>query len=154
MRDRFAPRAAECGRAILTAGAGPLVDADPDRLEQALGNLVDNALRYGAGSVRISSRVAGPRVELHVEDEGQGFPDSFLARAFDRFSRADEARSSGGAGLGLSIVELIAAAHGGAVGATNRPEGGADVWIAMPLARAAPTAPAAVDEATAPAANV
>ena len=56
-----------------------------------------------------------------MTDAGPGFPPAFLERAFDRFSRADEARSRGGAGLGLSIVGLIAEAHGGKAGAANRP---------------------------------
>ena len=89
-----------------------------------------------------SSRVgAASIVELHVEDDGEGFPDEFLPRAFDRFSRADEARGRGGSGLGLSIVELIASAHGGTVGAANKPGGGADVWIALPAARRAARSP-------------
>ena len=65
-------------------------------------------------------------------DDGPGFPEEFLDRAFDRFSRADEARAAGGTGLGLSIVSLIAAAHGGGASAANRPGGGADVWISLP----------------------
>jgi signal transduction histidine kinase len=74
-------------------------------------------------------------VELHVMDEGEGFPEEFRARAFDRFSRADEARGRGGSGLGLSIVELVARAHGGEVGLRNRPDSGADVWLSLPRAR-------------------
>jgi two-component system OmpR family sensor kinase len=65
-------------------------------------------------------------------DDGPGFPPGFLDSAFERFSRADEARTPGGAGLGLAISEAIAVAHRGKVGAENRPEGGADVWIALP----------------------
>ena len=65
---------------------------------------------------------------------GQGFPVEFRDRAFDRFSRADEARSGGGSGLGLSIVELVAAAHGGDVGLGDSRSGGADVWLSLPLA--------------------
>jgi signal transduction histidine kinase len=78
--------------------------------------------------------VSGDSVELHVRDEGAGFPQEFRARAFDRYSRADEARSNGGAGLGLSIVDLVARAHGGSVGIGDRPGGGADVWLALPPA--------------------
>jgi signal transduction histidine kinase len=73
-------------------------------------------------------------VELHVVDDGPGFPDGFVGRAFDRFSRADQARSRGGTGLGLSIVDMIARAHGTEAGAANRPGGGADVWLAVPRA--------------------
>ncbi len=137
--ERYAGGAAEAGRAIAAEATGAVLEADPDRLAQALGNLVENALAHGAGSITLFAIERGDTVELHVADNGAGFPDGFLPRAFDRFSRADEARGRGGTGLGLSIVELIAAAHGGRAGAANRPEGGADVWLALPLA-AAPSA--------------
>jgi signal transduction histidine kinase len=110
---------------------GLVLDADPTRLEQALGNLVENALEHGRGPVVLSAQPRGDLVELHVVDSGPGFPQAFMASAFDRFSRADQARSGGGSGLGLSIVELIADAHGGETGVENRPAGGADVWIAV-----------------------
>jgi signal transduction histidine kinase len=80
-------------------------------------------------------------VELHVSDGGSGIPHEFRERAFDRFSRADEARSGGGSGLGLSIVELVAAAHGGGVGLSDASSGGADVWISLPLADTAERTP-------------
>jgi two-component system, OmpR family, sensor kinase len=107
------------------------VDGDPVRLEQALNNLVDNALTYGAGEVDIFAEAKNGAIELHVTDHGAGFDEPFLNRAFDRFSRADEARGRAGAGLGLSIVQLVADAHGGTVGARNRPNGGADVWLTL-----------------------
>jgi two-component system OmpR family sensor kinase len=109
-----------------------LLDADPERLAQAIGNLVDNALAHGTGPIVLYAFERDDTVELHVADSGAGFAEEFLPRAFDRFSRADEARGRGGAGLGLSIVELIAAAHGGRAFAANRPEGGADVWVSIP----------------------
>ena len=84
---------------------------DAGRLGQALDNMVDNALRHGAGEVELTARLAGSRVELHVLDDGPGFPPEFLPRAWERFSRADAARTDGGAGLGLSIVRTIAEAH-------------------------------------------
>jgi signal transduction histidine kinase len=105
--------------------------ADPARLEQALANLVDNALRYGQGPVTLSARAENGRVELHVRDHGDGFPDPFLPRAFERFTRADEARSRGGTGLGLAIAAAFAGAHGGSAHARNA-HPGADVWIALP----------------------
>ena len=71
-------------------------------------------------------------MELHVSDSGPGFAPEFIARAFERFSRPDDARSGEGTGLGLAIVEAIALAHGGVVGAANQNGGGADVWIAIP----------------------
>jgi two-component system OmpR family sensor kinase len=108
------------------------LDADRLRVEQALGNLVDNALRHGGGAVLLRARTVNGRIELHVEDEGRGFPPAFVEHAFERFSRPDAGRERGGAGLGLSIVRTIAEAHGGSADAANVPGGGADVWLAVP----------------------
>jgi two-component system, OmpR family, sensor kinase len=114
--------------------AEPLVvNADPLRLEQALSNLVDNALRHGGTDVRVRASRENGTVELHVLDDGAGFPEEFLERAFERFSRADHPTRRDGSGLGLAIVQTIARAHGGSAGAANRPGGGADVWLALPL---------------------
>jgi heavy metal sensor kinase len=130
---RFEGRAAGEGRRVdHSAPEGLEVVADRDRLEQALANLVDNALRHGAGTVRLRAAAVDGRVELHVTDEGTGFPASFLPRAFERFSRDDEARGRGGTGLGLAIVEAIAGAHGGTAQAANGDGRGADVWISLP----------------------
>ena len=71
------------------------------------------------------------RIELHVSDEGPGFPPEFLPHAFERFRRADTARSTDGTGLGLAIVKAIADAHGGSATARNANGGGADVWIEL-----------------------
>ena len=132
---RFAGRARELGREIVVAGEKELVvSVDASQLEQALGNLVDNALVHGAGPIELSAHTHGALVGLHVHDEGPGFPQQFEARAFDRFSRADDARSRGGSGLGLSIVDLIARAHGGAAHVASRVGAGTDVWIAVPAA--------------------
>ena len=130
---RFSRRADEAGRRI-TAGEGVEIDLRADwlRLDQAVGTLVDNALRYGAGTVELSGRQVGDAVEIHVTDEGPGFPPDFIPRAFERFSRAPGARE-GGSGLGLAIVATVAEAHGGTAHAANRPEGGADVWLVIPL---------------------
>jgi len=114
------------------APANLRLHADRLRVEQALGNLVDNALRHGGGTVLLSAEAVNGRVELHVEDGGAGFPPAFLEHAFERFSRPDAARERGGAGLGLSIVRTIAEAHGGGADAANVPGGGADVWLAVP----------------------
>ncbi len=135
--DRFAARSGELGRSLGVApGPDLTLLADRARLEQALANLVENALAYGSGNVELSACGRAGEAELHVTDEGAGFPDGFAASAFDRFTRADESRHGGGTGLGLSIVELIARAHGGEAGARNREEGGADVWISVPRAAA------------------
>jgi len=131
--ERFALRAQSSGASITVAPSDLAVDADPERLVQAVGNLLDNALAHGGSSIVLSAEANGDTVELHVADDGPGFPEEFLERAFDRFSRADDARSRGGAGLGLSIVALIGQAHGGGAAVANR-DGGADAWIAVPAA--------------------
>jgi two-component system, OmpR family, sensor kinase len=128
---RFAARAGESDRAVRVGGSDVVIDADPARLEQALGNLVTNGLVHGAGTVELSARSVNGHMELHVTDQGPGFPAGFAQRAFDRFSRGDEARGRGGTGLGLAIVQAIAEAHGGSAGLGNREGGGADVWIAL-----------------------
>jgi signal transduction histidine kinase len=130
---RFVPPAQAEGRVVRLEGSdGLAVEADRARLEQALTNMVSNALCHGAGAVVLCAGKRNGSVELHVLDEGKGFEPGFLPHAFERFSRADPARSRGGAGLGLSIVKVIAEAHDGQVGAANRPSGGADVWLALP----------------------
>jgi signal transduction histidine kinase len=132
---RFEWRAEEEGRSVQAAGSrGVRVRGDRVRLEQALGNLVDNSLRYGGGRVRLEAIPMNGTVELHVADEGAGFPPDFLPTAFERFSRPDAARSGAGAGLGLAIVRTIAEAHGGDTHAANRADGGADVWLVLPAA--------------------
>ena len=135
---RFAPRSREAGRSLVADALESLrVSGDRGRLEQALGNLVDNALRYGAGDVALSAIALDGIVELHVRDSGEGFPPAFLPRAFERFSRAHPGRGGDGAGLGLALAAAIAVAHGGTAHATNNgPAGGADVWLALPSAAA------------------
>src|SRR5207247_2027945 len=104
-----------------------VLQADPLRLEQAVGNLVDNALVHGSGPIRLEARARDGAIRLHVRDEGPGLPPAFAATAFERFTRSDEARTRGATGLGLAIVAAITRAHGGEVGSE-----GADVWIALP----------------------
>ena len=142
--ERFAGRSATHGREVVVdAAPAAQLNADRRRLEQALGNLLDNALQHGAGTIRLSAQVRHASVELHVRDEGPGFPPAFIATAFERFTRADPARTRGGSGLGLSIVQVIAQAHGGVARAAGHAEGGADVWIELPLGA---TSRAATDE--------
>ena len=133
VRERFAVRAELEGRELVLGAASDLVlDADRFRIEQALANLVENALRHGSGLVTITAVPANGAIELHVHDEGNGFPPDFLDRAFERFSRPEESRSDRGSGLGLTIVHTIAHAHGGQARAANAPRGGADVAIRLP----------------------
>ncbi len=123
---------AEGRHVVCVDGATEFVRADRLRLEQALGNLVDNALRHGGSEIRLRASSADGAVELHVLDNGAGFPPDFLDQAFERFTRADSARSRGGAGLGLAIVRTIAEAHGGSAHAANADPAGADVWLSLP----------------------
>jgi signal transduction histidine kinase len=130
--DRFVERASSVQRRVdVEIPSRTEVSADRLRLEQALRNLVDNALGYGEGTITITARPVGDAIEIHVLDEGQGFSQEVAARAFERFARGDDARTRGGSGLGLAIVEAVAQAHGGAAGIA--PSGkGADVWISLP----------------------
>ena len=130
--ERFRARVEQSKRPLVVEVGNGAVRGDRLRLEQALTSMVDNALRYSDGEVRLWARRNGSRVELHVSDEGPGFPPEFIDRAFERFSRADAARARGGTGLGLAIVDTIARAHGGRGVAANVPDGGADVWIELP----------------------
>jgi two-component system, OmpR family, sensor kinase len=129
---RFANGVVADGREIeVDSEPGLVLWGDPDRLAQALSNLVENALRHGTGTVRLRAFECDGHVELHVTDKG-GFDPAFLPRAFERFTRADDARGGNGTGLGLAIVDVIARAHGGSANAANLDAGGADVWISAP----------------------
>ncbi|MGW1087812.1 sensor histidine kinase [Streptomyces sp. NPDC002596] len=140
--SRAAPRKV---RVRLQADEGVRVVADPDRLRQAVDNLLDNALRYApdGSDVEVGLTVRGAEMDaravIEVRDHGPGFPRAFLPLAFERFRRADAARSrhGGGAGLGLAIVRSIAQAHGGSATADNAPGGGARVRLEIPLASGA-----------------
>lgn len=128
--ERFSGVAAESGRSIEVRDAPGLhVTADRLRLEQALGALVDNALRHGRGTVTLSATGAGAVVELRVADEGEGLPSGFAPRAFDRFSRGDAARTTAGAGLGLALVAVIARAHGGSARVEQAADGGGTLAV-------------------------
>lgn len=133
-KARFADRAGEQGRGIHVEPAGDLlVLMDPLLGRQALGNLVDNALRHGAGDVHLSARRNGTTVEIDVRDEGPGFPPEVAPRAFERFARGDGSRTVGGAGLGLAIVRSIAEAHGGTATIVSTASPGATVRLRVPL---------------------
>jgi signal transduction histidine kinase len=111
---------------------GPLarvtLQVDPDRLRAALDALLENAIKYTdeRDAIELRARRAGPgQVLIEVEDEGCGVQEEALARIFERFARADAARtrSTGGVGLGLAIVDAIAKAHGGGCTADNTGHG-------------------------------
>jgi signal transduction histidine kinase len=125
-----------------------VVRGDRDRIAQMLDNLITNALRYGEGTITLSVQQRDGMIELHVTDEGPGFADELIRQPFERFSRGARARSrEPGSGLGLALVEALAGAHGGYAGARNRPQGGADAWIALPRDQfQAPDQPPALDQ--------
>jgi signal transduction histidine kinase len=133
-RNDAAVRAA--GRTLAThvdIEGGAVVLADPDRVAQALDNLVGNALLHGAGAIVVRAGAGEPGfVELSVGDDGPGFGD-VLGDAFERVTQGDPSRGAG-TGLGLAIVDAIARAHGGDVHAEDRPGGGARVTLALPAA--------------------
>ncbi len=108
---------------------------DPDRIAQALGNLVQNAVKFTpeGGRVRVAVVASVDLLRFEVVDQGPGVEPSLLPRLFDRFTQGRIAMTSGrGYGLGLSICRDLAALHGGRVGAENRPEGGSRFWIELP----------------------
>ena len=113
-----------------------------------LDNLITNALRHGEGTITLSVQQRDELIELHVTDEGPGFAAELIGQPFERFARGARARSrEPGSGLGLALVEALAGAHGGYASARNRPEGGADAWIALPRnERLAPDRPPALDQ--------
>ena len=119
----------------LTAPAGlPETWLDPDRVTQVVANLVENAVRHGAGTVRIEVAPAktgegGPAVELTVADEGAGIDERLRSRIFSRFWRDGHA---GGSGLGLYIVKGIVEAHHGAIEVDTAPGGGARFSVRLP----------------------
>jgi two-component system OmpR family sensor kinase len=126
--------------------AGTLI-ADPDRLAQALRNLLANAIEHtarpGSGLVRLRvERPGAGHVRFAVEDDGPGIPAEQRERVFDRFHRTDAARdrASGGTGLGLAIVRAIVEAHGGRVAACASAAGGARIELELPRFTAAPSA--------------
>jgi signal transduction histidine kinase len=123
---------------------GPTTRAvvDPARLEQVITNLVGNARRFARRQVAVLIGTEGDDVVLTVADDGPGFPDALLPVAFDRFTRAEAARShdsGAGAGLGLAIVAAIVRAHGGTIAVANGPPlGGAAVVVRLPLDETGP----------------
>jgi signal transduction histidine kinase len=156
--EKYGPQASAGGVQLVLRGpdpsetpAGRLVGeagirrtrGDPDRLNQVLANLLENALRFTPAAGRVTVRVglggqvAGDRSSalVSVGDSGPGIPEEDLARVFDRFYTVDRsrARKKGGTGLGLAIVREIVAAHGGRVWAGRSPEGGAMVSFTVPL---------------------
>lgn len=124
----------------LECAAAPDVQvmADPDAVNQVFGNLMENAIKYGAtgGRIRIGARALESEVEFFVQDFGPGIASEHLDRIFERFYRVDKARSreSGGTGLGLAIVRHVVQAHGGHVRVDSELGSGASFCFTIPIA--------------------
>ena len=118
---------------VLDCTADPGVRADAGDVDRVLSNLIDNALHHGGAPIIVTVRpdLPGHTLTIEVSDHGPGFDPDFLPRAFDRFTRADAARTGGGSGLGLSIVAALAHRNGGQVDAANH-AGGAMVTVTLP----------------------
>ena len=135
LQDRHGPAANQAGVRLAFGEALGSVTADPGRLEQALSNLVANALRFTprGGEVRVSAHaLLDGSTRLDVTDTGVGLSGEDQARVFDRFYKQDGSRSRGGTGLGLSIVRAIAGAHGGTATVRSTPGEGSTFSVTIP----------------------
>ena len=132
---------AEAAGLALTIEAAPgiMVAGDVDRIRQVARILLDNAISYtpGGGAIRVVVERRGPRAVVAVSDTGTGIAHAEQAHVFDRFYRADRARSrgTGGTGLGLAIAQALVLAHHGEIGLESQQGLGTTVWFALPLAQ-------------------
>ena len=126
------------GNAALEIDCAPdagAIEADPRLLGRALSNLLRNAQKYAAGTIRLTARREGARVTIAVEDDGPGIPDEERERIFEPFYRLDRSRdrATGGFGLGLSIVRKAVLLHGGSVQVERSAMGGARFVVSLPV---------------------
>jgi two-component system, OmpR family, manganese sensing sensor histidine kinase len=136
LAERYRTRFSEAGIALNCAVEGvAVVYGNPAQIERILSNLLENALRYTAaeGRVSIESRREGAAILVTVRDSGVGIAPEHLKRIFDRFWRADAARSSGGSGLGLAIARALARRHGGDLTVTSRYGLGSTFVLSLPV---------------------
>jgi two-component system phosphate regulon sensor histidine kinase PhoR len=114
----------------------PPVLADPERARQVVTNLVHNAIKFTppGGKVTTSAAAGGDEVIISVRDTGIGIPADDLLRIFERFYKADQARSGGGTGLGLAIAKHIVQAHGGRIWAESVEGKGSTFYFTLPVA--------------------
>lgn len=139
--DRFQPLAGEKKRSLESRLSPSPCRGDAEALGLLAGNLVGNALDHG-GNTMVTCETTGESIRLTVTDDGPGIPEADLPHIFERFYRADTARTSSGSGhrgLGLAIAKAVAENHGGTITATNDPGGGASFELILPAAtRVAP----------------
>lgn len=137
--DGFTPRARtqQVSLAFSASESLPLLSLDSGRIEQVLTNLLSNALRHSppGGTISVALETRDDQAYLTVRDEGSGIPPEAMGQVFDRFYRADRARTreDGGSGLGLAIARQLVEAHGGELAAANHPQGGAVFTLTLPL---------------------
>jgi signal transduction histidine kinase len=133
--ELYEPVADEAGLSLeLQADEAVSVPGDPHLVSQAAANLVENAIRHapGSGSVTIGAKRVAEGVQLTVADRGPGIPAWFRSKAFDRFARLEDSRSTPGSGLGLSLVRAVALMHGGTVELDDN-DPGLVVTLTLPL---------------------
>ena len=135
---RLGPRATQAGCTLAVEGAATAIAAiDRSRIDQVLGNLVVNAIKYGAGKpivLAVRDDAAAGEVHVEVRDRGIGIAAADQARVFERFERAVPTSSYGGLGLGLYIARKIVVAHGGRIGVESAPGEGATFRVDLPRA--------------------
>lgn len=133
--ERFSEQASNSGSELrLTLSGGIIARGDKFRLDEAVSNVLSNAIKYGAGHpIDVQLKINDERAILVVQDRGIGIPAEDLARIFGRFERTTISRNYGGLGLGLYIASEIVGQHGGSIRAESRFHGGARFVIELPL---------------------
>ncbi|MCM2335217.1 MAG: ATP-binding protein [Pseudomonas sp.] len=125
-------------RLALRDGPDARIEVDPDRFAQVMANLLSNAIKHspGEGTVTVSTRILGHRIEASVEDQGVGIPEAFRARVFERFAQADssDVRRRGGTGLGLAITRSLVEQMRGSIGFDTETDHGTRFFVAFPVA--------------------
>ena len=132
----FYQTAADDHYVTITCSGNGQIYADPDLFERAVGNLLDNALRFTAkhGAIRVAVTKHNSDLEVSVHDNGSGIAPEHLPHVFDRFYRAESSRGSDGAGLGLALVKSIVDLHGGSASIQSELSNGTTVVLRFPAA--------------------
>jgi signal transduction histidine kinase len=122
-------------------GVLPQVTVDPDKFVQVVTNLVENAVRHGSGTIRLTLRPIAPGLQLVVEDEGEGIAPELRRRVFTKFWTSGR---SGGSGLGLYLVNGLVEAQGGSITIGDADDGGARLTVTLPASEFEPRSGTAV----------